>query len=104
MGNWRVGSSWGVVVLALGMAGCGTSTKDRCKTICEFDNRCGDTPVSCSDSAISECVDGYKSAPSGCQDAFDDLADCIDDNDKCSDAQKECVDEAQKALVECVGH
>jgi hypothetical protein len=102
MGKWSVGSSWGVVVVALGLVGCsGTSTKDRCKTICEFDNRCAGESVSCSDSSINECVDSYKKLPGDCQDAFDDFADCLDDNDKCDDAKKECIDEAEKVLDKC---
>jgi len=101
MGTRRVGSYWGYVLLAAGAIGC-TSTKDRCKSLCELDKNCVNTAIACSDAEIDECVDQYKGFSDDCQDAFDDFTDCSEENDnKCTIITNECPTEAQKFVNEC---
>lgn len=102
MGKWRVGSSWAIFVLAVGMVGCGNSTKDRCKTLCEWLNSCAGEKVDCSSSQMDQCADNYDSLTNSCQGAFDDFADCLDDQDnKCDDVVNHCKDEATAVSNKC---
>jgi len=97
----RFGTLAVLLTLSAGLYGCGQSTEEDCKALCNFLKRCTvDTELACDAEQIDKCVASYDKLSGDCKDSFDDVAACVDDHDGCS-ATTACASKSNAYFSKC---